>query len=181
MLRKPGQGNRALGISSTMGEQNHPLYLFDGGDHPGHQHDAGGLWRVMHVSVGFKWGRDEQSRAGMGMKSCREVRPALIHHTKVVSVASLCGGSSGEKSADTFLLQPYKQSPPILFTLLQLGKRFGPGMLFIPCRTSFLKHGPMDNATRRISQRLEICRSTIKPQEFGMCSSVLCSSSAGEN
>lgn len=100
----------------------------------------------------------------MGMKSSREaeaaaiavVRPALIHHTKVVSAALLRGGSSGEKSAATFLLQPYKQSPPILLTLLGLGTRFGPGML--------QGHAAWD-ATRTISQRLEICRSTIKLQE----------------
>lgn len=41
-------------------------------------------------------------------------------------------GSSGEKPAATFLLQPYKQSPSILVTQLGLGTRFGSVTLLIP-------------------------------------------------
>lgn len=126
----------------------------------------------MHVSVGFRRGRDEQIRAGRGMKGWREaetaaiavVRPALTHHTQVVSAASLCEGP-----VERNLLKPYTQFPSVLITLLGLGTRFGSGMLLIPSRTIFfwkaeIEMDPWD-ATRRISQRLEICRSTIKPQE----------------
>lgn len=103
----------------------------------------------MHVSVRFRRGREE-IRAGRGMKGWREaetaaiavVRPALTHHTQVVSAASLCEGP-----VERNLLKPYTQSPSVLFTLLGLGTRFGSGMLLIPSRTIFLesrdRNGPM--------------------------------------
>lgn len=68
----------------------------------------------MHVSVGLEWRREEQLRASTGMKSWREaeaaaigvVRPALIHHTRVVSTASLCGDPV-EKPAPTIQTIPF--------------------------------------------------------------------------
>lgn len=35
--------------SVVMEEENH---LFNGAHHPGHEHDAGGLWRVVHTPEG---------------------------------------------------------------------------------------------------------------------------------
>lgn len=90
--------------TSSRGVKRQP-YLFDSGDHPGHQHDAGSLWRIMHVS---------------GEEQRRKMRSVLVRKEKSRGrqgqLLSLCSGLSsspkrpaqGEKPAHTWESRGYK-------------------------------------------------------------------------
>lgn len=113
----------------------------------------------MHVSVGFKWKRDEQIRAGnekLEAAAIGVVRPALIHHTKVVSAALLCG----ERNLQPPSCSTHTNNPlPSCSLCWGLGQDVGQGCCLSPPGPFFLKaRTEMDlwDATRTlISQRLE--------------------------
>lgn len=107
------------------------------------------------------WREAETAAIGVG-------RPALIQHTKVVS-AALLGEGPVERNLHPSSCSTHTNNPPPSCSLCWgLGQDFSQGCCLSPLEPFVLKSGtemgPWD-ATMRISQRLEICRSTIKLQE----------------